>query len=55
MARRKFGAAAGQRLADLLGTRPDSGQLARAEAAILDCATVQELLRRVGGGAPEDA
>ena len=55
MARRKFGEAASQRLADLLGTSPDSGQLARAEAAILDCSTEEELLRRVGAGTPEDA
>ena len=55
MARRKFGAAASQRLADLLGTSPDSGQLARAEAAILECATEEELLRRMGDGSPEDA
>ena len=55
MARRKFGAAAGQRLADLLGTPPDSGRLATAAAAVMECGTVQELLRRVGAGTPEDA
>ena len=54
-ARRKFGALAGQRLADLFGTPPDSGRLARAEAAIIDCSTEEELLRRVGAGAPEGA
>ena len=54
-ASRKFGAEAGERLADLLGTPPDSGRLARAEAAILECATEEELVRRVGGGSLEDA
>ena len=54
-ASRKFGTEAGERLADLLGTPPDSGRLARAEAAILECATEEELVRRVGGGSPEDA
>ena len=55
MARRKFGAEAGERLADLLGTPPDAGRLARAAAAVIDCATAQQLLRRVGGASPTDA
>ena len=55
MARRKFGAAAGRRLADLLGTPPNSGRLATAAAAVIDCATEQELLRRMGDGSLEDA
>ena len=43
----RFGAEAGERLAGLFGTPPDSGRLATAEAAILDCTTATELLRRV--------
>ena len=46
---RRFGADAGERLADLFGTPPDSGRLARAEAAVIECATAEELLRRVRG------
>ena len=49
MAGRRFGAAAGERLADLVGTSPDAGLLARAEAAVIECATAEELLRRVRG------
>ena len=45
----RFGADTGERLALLLGTPPDSGRLATAEAAILDCTTATELLRRVEG------
>ena len=48
-AARRFGEGAGQRLADVLGTPPDSGRLARAEAAVIECATEEELLRRVEG------
>ena len=43
----RFGAEAGERLAGLFGTPSDSGRLATAEAAILDCTTAAELLRRV--------
>ena len=46
---RRFGADAGERLADLFGTPPDSGRLARAEAAVIECSTAEELLRRVRG------
>ena len=46
---RRFGAEAGERLADLFGTSPDAGLLARAEAAVIECATAEELLRRVRG------
>ena len=49
LAGRRFGAEAGGRLADLFGTPPDSGRLARAEAAVIDCPTAEELLRRVRG------
>ena len=44
---RRFGAEAGERLADLFGTPPDSQLLARAEAAVIECSTAEELLRRV--------
>lgn len=46
---RRFGADAGERLADLFGTPPDSERLARAEAAVIECSTAEELLRRVRG------
>ena len=46
---RRFGADAGGRLADLFGTPPDSQRLARAEAAVIECSTAEELLRRVRG------
>ena len=46
---RRFGAEAGERLADMLGTPPDAGRLSAAEAAVLECSTVEELLRRVRG------
>ena len=49
LADRRFGADAGERLADLFGTPPDSGRLARAEEAVIDCSTAEELLRRVRG------
>ena len=44
---RRFGADAGERLADLFGTPPDSQRLARAEAGVIECSTAEELLRRV--------
>ena len=47
LAGRRFGADAGERLADLFGTPPDSQRLARAEAAVIECSTAVELLRRV--------
>ena len=50
LARRRFGAEAGDRLAGLFGTPADSGRLASAEAAVIECATAEELLRRVEGG-----
>ena len=37
LAGRRFGADAGERLAELFGSPPDSQRLARAEAAVLDC------------------
>ena len=46
---RRYGAEAGERLAGLFGTPPDSGRLARAEAAVIECSTAEELLRRVRG------
>ena len=46
---RRFGADAGERLAGLFGTPPDSERLARAEAAVIECSTAEELLRRVRG------
>ena len=49
LAGRRFGAEAGERLADLFGTSPDAVQLARAEAAVIECATADELMRRVRG------
>ena len=49
LAGRRFGVEAGERLADLFGTPPDSGRLARAEAAVIECSTAEELLRRVRG------
>ena len=49
LADRRFGADAGERLADLFGTPPDSERLARAEAAVIECSTAEELLRRVRG------
>ena len=49
LAGRRFGAEAGERLADLFGTPPDSERLARAEAAVIECSTAGELLRRVRG------
>ena len=49
LAGRRFGADAGERLADLFGTPPDSRRLARAEAAVIECSTAEELLRRVRG------
>ena len=55
MASMKFGTEAGERLADLLGTPPDSGRLATAAAAVIECATDGELLRRMGDGSLEDA
>ena len=45
----RFGADAGERLADLFGTPPDSERLSRAEAAVIECSTAEELLRRVRG------
>ena len=45
----RFGAAAGDRLADLFGASPDTGRLTRAEAAVIECATADELMRRVRG------
>ncbi len=51
VAARRFGAEAGERLAELLGTPLDSGRLATAEAAVVDCSTAEELLRRVEGSA----
>ena len=48
-ARRRFGAEAGDRLAGLFGTPADAGRLASAEEAVIDCATAEELLRRVEG------
>ena len=45
----RFGAEAGGRLADLFGTPPDSQRLARAEAAVIECSTAEELLPRVRG------
>ena len=45
----RFGAAAGDRLADLFGTSPDTGRLTKAEAAVIECATADELMRRVRG------
>ncbi|MCY3944170.1 MAG: hypothetical protein OXG18_10495, partial [Gemmatimonadetes bacterium] len=49
LARRRFGAETGERLAGLFGTPADDGRLARAESAVLECSTVEELLRRVEG------
>ena len=49
LAGRRFGEDAGERLADLFGTPPDSQRLARAEAAVIECSTAEELLRRVRG------
>ena len=49
LARRRFGAEAGDRLADLFGTPADAGRLASAEAAVIECPTAEELLRRVEG------
>ncbi len=46
---RRFGAETGERLADLFGTPPDSERLSRAEAAVIECSTAEELLRRVRG------
>ena len=46
---RRFGSEAGERLAELLGTPPDAGRLSVAEAAVLECSTAEELLRRVRG------
>lgn len=43
----RFGADAGERLADLFGTPPDSERLSRAEAAVIESSTAEELLRRV--------
>ena len=51
VAERRFGAKAGERLAELLGTPPDSGRLATAAAAVADCSTAEELLQRVEGSA----
>ena len=45
----RFGAEAGERLADLFGTPPDSQRLTRAEAAVIESSTAEELLRRVRG------
>ena len=45
----RFGAEAGERLAELFGTPPDSGRLSRAEAAVIESSTAEELLRRVRG------
>ena len=50
LARRRFGAEAGDRLAGLFGTPADSGRLASAEEAVIECATAEELLRRVERG-----
>ena len=49
LAGRRFGTDAGERLADLFGTPPDSERLSRAEAAVIECSTAEELLRRVRG------
>ena len=49
LAGRRFGADTGERLAGLFGTPADDGRLARAESAVLECSTVEELLRRVEG------
>ena len=49
LAGRRFGADAGERLAGLFGTPPDSGRLARAEAAVIECSMADELLRRLRG------
>ncbi len=49
LARRRFGAEAGDRLAGLFGTPADAARLASAEEAVIDCATAEELLRRVEG------
>ena len=49
LAGRRFGKEAGERLAEVLGTPPDSGRLSVAEAAVLECSTAEELLRRVRG------
>ena len=49
LAGRRFGAEAGERLGEVFGTPPDSQRLARAEAAVIECPTVEELLRRVRG------
>ena len=46
---RRFGKEAGERLAEVLGTPPDSGRLSVAEAAIVECSTAEEMLRRVRG------
>ena len=51
LAGRSFGADTGERLAELLGTPPDSGRIARAQAAVVDCSSAEELLRRVEGSA----
>jgi len=53
LTRRRFGAEAGDRLAGLFGKPADAGRLASAEAAVIECATAEELRRRVedsGGG-----
>ena len=49
LAGRRFGSEAGERLAEVLGTPPDSKRLSVAEAAVLECSTAEELLRRVRG------
>ena len=49
LAGRRFGTDAGERLADLFGTPPDSERLSRAEEAVIECATAEELLQRVRG------
>ena len=49
LASRRFGTETGERLADLFGTPPDSQRLARAEVAVIECSTAEELLRRVRG------
>ena len=45
----RFGSEAGERLAEVLGTPPDSKRPSVAEAAVLECSTAEELLRRVRG------
>ena len=49
LTRKRFGAEAGDRLAGLFGKPADAGRLASAEAAVIECATAEELLRRVEG------